>query len=141
MFRSVELVLSRMGFLCLRIRHNKPQVLPFQRDNSVSLSVYTRMDKRQWKNYDEVWCSPVWPTDSLQYHINTRGLYYTIVAVLLYALPLLIMTFAYTAIIMKLRRKQKAMIEMNNNTQKAKNTSRKRVSYTRRITLSDCLDY
>lgn len=71
----------------------------------------------------------MWPTDAFDMKvINSRGLYYTVVSALLFAIPLLIMILAYTAIIIKLRRSNKSGVnEVNNNSQKAKTNSRKKV--------------
>ena len=75
-----------------------------------------------------MWCSVVWPIDVNDgTTVNSRGLYYTVVAILLYMLPLFIMTNAYIAIIIKLRAKNPTIIEINNNSQKAKNNSRRKV--------------
>ena len=81
-------------------------------------------------DHTEVSCDPVWPDDTGKsgQPVTLRQLYYTMLSVLLFFLPMTIMTFVYAAIIGKLQAQQSQMIELNNNPQKNKNSSRKRVN-------------
>lgn len=91
--------------------------------------VYTKLYTRQWKDYEEVFCNTIWPSDQdASISGSSRKLYHVLLCVLLYAIPMVVMTCAYTAIIVKLRAKNSEITELNNNLQKNKHSSRRRVS-------------
>lgn len=92
--------------------------------------VYTGVHKREWRDHTEVACTPIWPDDDIDLgsSLNSRQLYYTVLAILLFFVPMTLMSLGYVAIILKLRAKQIQITELNNNPQKNKNSSRKRVT-------------
>lgn len=109
--------------------------------NHCYISVYMNMEKREWKDHTEVACIPLWPDSDMKSEepLSLRQFYYTMLSVLLFFLPMTIMTFVYAAIIMKLQTQQSQITELNNNPQKIKNSSRKRASIL--ITSSEASNY
>lgn len=74
-----------------------------------SPTLITRQLKvRVWSNHTEQWCDDVWPTmtenigNMTMSSMPSRTAYYVSVSVILYFFPMLIMTLAYSIIIIKL---------------------------------------
>lgn len=71
---------------------------------------YRQQHQRRWADHTEVWCDDAWPpeviTDAAGQVISvshqSRALYYTLVTVVLFFIPIVVMTTAYTIIIWKL---------------------------------------
>ena len=70
--------------------------------------IYRELKIRVWKDHVERWCDDDWPV-SIDIQVNntissmpSRTAYYVTVSVVLYFIPLIVMTFAYSLIIMKL---------------------------------------
>lgn len=75
--------------------------------------VYRQLKVRPWLNHTERWCDDAWPvheeimpgangTQIVIHSMPSRSIYYTVVSVVLYVVPMCIMTIAYTVIIIKL---------------------------------------
>ncbi len=64
--------------------------------------------QREWLDHTEIWCADTWPvvtrvTDhGVQVGQPSRTIYFTFISVLLYFLPIIIMTVAYSLIIWRL---------------------------------------
>ncbi|XP_071107553.1 QRFP-like peptide receptor [Haliotis cracherodii] len=72
-----------------------------------SLLVYT-YNERHWKNHLERFCTDVWPVQVTSDGVCDNGLtskraYWTLVVVVLNWVPMIVMTIAYTVIVLKLR--------------------------------------
>ena len=69
--------------------------------------VVRETDHVQWRNHDDIWCDDVWPpvvtedpsTGDDVYTFPGRKAYYTILAVVLYFLPMVLMSCVYFVII------------------------------------------
>ena len=65
-----------------------------------------RESTRQWADHTEIWCGDEWPemtssspsTNQSSHSLYSKKIYYTIVSLILYVLPSLIMTVAYGVI-------------------------------------------
>ena len=59
-----------------------------------------------WANRHEVWCDEVWPQVYTDAHCHTkmpaRVVYYTVVVVVMYFIPIFVMVCAYTMIVIKM---------------------------------------
>ena len=74
------------------------------------LLFYRTQLTRVWLNHTEVWCSDSWPyvelgdmgSNSTVVYSSLRTVYYTLVSLMLYFVPVLVMTIAYAVIIGKL---------------------------------------
>ncbi|ELU17570.1 hypothetical protein CAPTEDRAFT_62906, partial [Capitella teleta] len=66
---------------------------------SAPLLVYRRQEVRVWANHTEIWCDDAWPRDT---HSTARQLYYTFISLVLYFVPIAVMSIAYSVIICKL---------------------------------------
>lgn len=59
-----------------------------------------------WSNRHEIWCEEVWPKVYIDKECHTKApgriIYYTVVCVVMYFIPVLIMLCAYTVILVKL---------------------------------------
>ncbi|OWF50290.1 Substance-P receptor [Mizuhopecten yessoensis] len=70
--------------------------------------LYRKLNVRHWSDHVEQWCDdefPTWTTtvDNVTVTEQTsRTAYYVVVSVVLYFVPIIVMTFAYSIIIMKL---------------------------------------
>ncbi|XP_067933294.1 QRFP-like peptide receptor [Watersipora subatra] len=95
------------------------------------LSVYTEQETRDWVDFREVWCVSRWQSVAPNSEVaaSIRKAYFTVRFCILYALPMLIMTAAYSAIMVKLRAKASEITELNHNLQKQKLNSRRRVIF------------
>lgn len=81
---------------------------------STPLLFYRHQFSREWANHIEIWCGDTWPvvhqldtaTNSSSVTHPSSKFYYTFISVVLYFIPIVIMTVAYSLIIAKLWRKQ-----------------------------------
>ncbi|XP_063445832.1 tachykinin-like peptides receptor 99D [Mytilus trossulus] len=70
--------------------------------------IYRQLKVRVWKDHTERWCDDDWPVsigsdNNITTHsIPSRTAYYATVSVVLYFIPMIVMTLAYSRIIMKL---------------------------------------
>lgn len=67
--------------------------------------VYRNLYTTEWRDHVEKWCNDKWPNPggaNLQYP-TIRRIYYTFVATVLYIIPMLVMTLAYSIVIWKLK--------------------------------------
>ncbi|XP_064618293.1 substance-P receptor-like [Liolophura sinensis] len=77
---------------------------------ALPMLIYRKMDTRQWADHTETWCDDQWPVftfvppggNSTVRSMPSRTIYYTFVSVVLYFIPITVMTIAYTVIIVKL---------------------------------------
>ena len=81
---------------------------------STPLLFYREQFSRVWADHVEIWCGDTWPVlqridpvtnMSVVVH-PSRTFYYTFISIVLYFVPIAIMTFAYSLIMWKLWRKQ-----------------------------------
>lgn len=77
---------------------------------SSPLLVYREQFTRQWLDHLEVWCDDTWPPTRVQDPVSknwsvlhvSRTVYYSSISTLLYFIPILVMTVAYSLVIWKL---------------------------------------
>ena len=76
---------------------------------STPLLFYRKQFSRHWADYVEIWCDDNWPVVVEQSFTNvtvayhpSRTLYYTFVSLVLYFVPILVMSVVYSIIIYKL---------------------------------------
>ena len=77
---------------------------------SSPMLVYREQYVRPWLNHTEIWCQDTWPVEyTVEAGTNTtvvshphRMIYYTFISVMLYFLPIVIMTLTYSLIIYQL---------------------------------------
>ena len=81
---------------------------------STPLLFYRHQFSRVWANHVEIWCGDTWPAvrhldpdrnASIVSH-PSRTFYYTFISIVLYFIPIVVMTAAYSLIIWKLWRKR-----------------------------------
>ena len=90
---------------------------------SSPLLAYRRQETRVWLNHTEIWCADTWPSvqtfhnsaPSITYPSKT--FYYTFVSVVLYFLPIFVMSFAYIFIILKLWSKRQPGVYIDSGAQ------------------------
>ncbi|XP_041364378.1 substance-P receptor-like [Gigantopelta aegis] len=96
--------------------------------------VFRKLKSRQWANHLELWCDDDWPveetfdpvTNSTKFDMPLRTAYYTGVSVVLFFVPLVVMTAAYSVIIWTLKTKT-APGEISSGYYSAQNRARKKV--------------
>ncbi len=73
--------------------------------------MYRKQYKRVWKNHVEIWCSDAWPrfyktrpgtSCVISIEEPLKKIYYTIISLVLFFIPIVIMLFCYSLIIRKL---------------------------------------
>jgi len=72
---------------------------------------FRELKERKWADYTERWCDDTWPivekvipgTNITTSYMPARTIYFTFVSAVLYFVPMLVMTIAYSVIIRKLR--------------------------------------
>ncbi|XP_060084126.1 substance-P receptor-like [Ylistrum balloti] len=75
---------------------------------TIPILLYRKLNVRHWSDHLEKWCDDDFPTSTTIINNVTvtkqtsRTAYYVIVSVVLYFVPMVVMTFAYSIIIMKL---------------------------------------
>lgn len=76
---------------------------------AIPLLFVRQLHSRTWANHQELWCDDEWPvmyTYSNEFNatveVTSKQTYYTVVSVVLYLLPVVVMTIAYGVIINKL---------------------------------------
>ena len=92
---------------------------------SSPLLAYRRQETRVWLNHTEIWCGDTWPSVQSLHPIYkepiitypSKTIYYTFVSVVLYFLPIFVMSFAYIFIILKLWSKRQPGVHNDSATQ------------------------
>ncbi|XP_060578178.1 neuropeptide FF receptor 2-like isoform X2 [Ruditapes philippinarum] len=82
-----------------------------------------------WADRHEIWCEEVWPqvyTNDCKMDMPGKTIYYTILSVVMFFIPIVVMLFAYTLILVKLliRKRPGTVITV---TKQAQDRSRKKV--------------
>ena len=80
---------------------------------SSPLLFYRKLNMRVWSNHTELWCDDTWPMEPntievgsgdriVVYARKARQLYYTLISLVLYFVPIAVMSAAYSVIICRL---------------------------------------
>ena len=98
---------------------------------SSPLLAYRKQDTREWLDHTEIWCDDTWPVNQVTGQRLSKTFYFTFVSVVLYFIPILVMTGAYSMIIKKLWSAHVPGEQINSTSLQQQHQMKKRVSKVR----------